>query len=726
MKYRAKSIGAAALLLCVSLASNALTLGNLRGPAIIGRALDVTVPVQVEQTDNAAASCFEAEVFHADVRQAASRVRVSVEPAGAAQSIVVRVKSSALINEPVVTVVLRARCDTQAQRRYVLLADLPPAVDLNSPVQIGRASDASSSSSSSSSSGGLNPAAESSVSSSLVTDAPPAKPRRVGRAKPPVSTNELLKSIAKATDRASKKAAAPSGQSRLQLDNSELFSDRIALLDQEQPDAALDYVSPDQQKLQEMQGTIQSLQTAAAQNNATLQELKVRLKQSETERFPAWLVAVLAGLVLAAIAAIGVLWVRQRRVQAQVREAEWWSESAAMPDSTAPPLVGAGRSVPSAPVPLVKPKVGPRLEPDNAFRPSSQWLDSKTYGVDVNEVEMRVSRFHRFTQTDQGEKDLEGHSVGPSLDLINPESQRLDAALTAEVRQQAEFFVALGQTDQAVIVLEKLIQDSQVPNPNVFLDLLGLLHSLRKKPEFQRYREDFNRLFHVIAPEFVRFKSEGRSLEDYPAILSDVIAHWAGPDALECINAHVLRPPHQSPGGALDLAAFRDMLLLQAIVQQLKTQEMDPDGESSAVQGRPTPVLAPQAVEPDELGFTHMMVLDLDLSDAGAVQANADPGGFTSGSEAPVTVPSALNANGSTGFQNANLLDFDLTEYASSDDKGRVQANADQGGFTSGSQAPVTLSSELKANASTGFQNITLVDFDLSDDVQPSDPDRKS
>ena len=673
MKYRAKSIGTAALLLCVSLASNALTLGNLRGPAIIGRALDVTVPVQVEQTDNAAASCFEAEVFHADVRQAASRVRVSVEPAGAAQSIVVRVKSSSLINEPVVTVVLRARCDTQAQRRYVLLADLPPAVDLNSPVQIGRASDASSSSSSSSSSGGLNPAAESSVSSSLVTDAPPAKPRRVGRAKPPVSTNESLKSIAKATDRASKKAAAPSGQSRLQLDNSELFSDRIALLDQEQPDAALDYVSPDQQKLQEMQGTIQSLQTAAAQNNATLQELKVRLKQSETERFPAWLVAVLAGLVLAAIAAIGVLWVRQRRVQAQVREAEWWSESAAMPDSTAPPLVGAGRSVPSAPVPLVKPKVGPRLEPDNAFRPSSQWLDSKTYGVDVNEVEMRVSRFHRFTQTDQGEKDLEGHSVGPSLDLINPESQRLDAALTAEVRQQAEFFVALGQTDQAVIVLEKLIQDSQVPNPNVFLDLLGLLHSLRKKPEFQRYREDFNRLFHVIAPEFVRFKSEGRSLEDYPAILSDVIAHWAGPDALECINAHVLRPPHQSPGGALDLAAFRDMLLLQAIVQQLKTQEMDPDGESGAVQGRPTPVLAPQAVEPDELGFTHMMVLDLDLSDAGAVQANADPGGFTSGSE-----------------------------------------------------APVTLSSELKANASTGFQNITLVDFDLSDDVQPSDPDRKS
>jgi hypothetical protein len=339
---------------------------------------------------------------------------------------------------------------------------------------------------------------------------------------------------------------------------------------------------------------------------------------------------------------------------------------------------------------------------------------------------MGMSRFHRFTQTGQVEKDPGGHSVGPSLDLINPESARLDAVLIAELRQQAEFFVALGQTDQAVIVLEKLIHDSQVPNPNVFLDLLGLLHSLRKKVEFQQYREDFNRAFNGIAPEFVRFKSEGRSLEDYPATLADVIAHWAGPDALECINAHVVRPPHQLLGGALDLAAFRDMLLLQAIAQQLKTQETDPVGESSAVQGRPTTVLAPPAVEPDEPGLTHMMVLDLDLSDEGIAQFDSDQGGLKNGSEAPVTVPSELKANGSTGLQNANLIDFDLTEDVASDDKGRVRANSDHGGLKSDSEAPVTLPSELNANVSTGFQNIALVDFDLSEDVQPNDPDRKS
>ena len=667
MEYRAKSIGIAALLLCVSLASNALTLGNLRGPAIIGRALDVTVPVQVEQTDNAAASCFEAEVFHADVRQAAGRVGVSVEPGGTAQSILVRIKSSALINEPVVTVVLRARCDTQAQRRYVLLADLPLTADLTSPVQIGSASDASSSSSSSSSnstSGGPVSAATNAAPVAVATDAPPAKPRRPARAKPPVKAGESPQSVTKTDARASTKGAAPSGQSRLQLDNSELFSDRIALLDQEQPDAAPDYVPPDQQKMEEMQGTIQSLQKAAAQRDATLQELKVRLQQSETERFPAWLVVVLAGLVLAAIAVIAVLWLRQRRAQAQ--NGAWWNESVGeAPHTTAPPLDEEVSSVSlaPAPAPLIKPKVQPRHDPVRAFQPSSQWPHSKNFGVDVNEVEMGESRFHQYLKSGevQSAPTTPSDAVPPHVTL--PTSEIRDAALISELRQQAEFFVALGQTDQAVIVLEKLIRDSEVPNPNVFLDLLGLLHSLRKKPEFQRYCEEFNRAFNVVAPEFVRFKSEGRSLEDYPATLADVIAHWSGPDALACINAHVVRPPHQPPGGALDLAAFRDLLLLQAMALQLKAQESDPTGEAS----RLTSGVAPLAFEPAGAGLSSMMVLDLDFSDEGP-PVEVDRDGARDGSQIPVTIPSDLKDNRPTPYPKDNLIDFDLSDDVSPND----------------------------------------------------------
>ncbi len=652
MEYRAKSIGTAAFLLCVSFASHALTLGNLRGSVLIGRPLNVTVPVQVEQTEDAGAACFEAEVFHADVRQPVTGVGVSVEPTGEASSLQLRIRSSTPVNEPVVSVTLRTRCGLKAERRYTLLADLPTAADLTASPPLGVVSVTTPSAA------GSPPVAANSAPLSMTAESALVKPRQAVRAKLPAATNEALKSAAKPNARTPKKGSAPSAQSRLQLDNSELFSDRIALLDQEQPDAALDFVSPDQQKVQDLQGTIKSLQTSATQNDAALQELQVRLQQSETERFPAWLVLVLAGFLLAAMAAIALLWVRQRRMQAQ--DGAWWKESVMPPDTTAVPLDQEVSSVSLAPAPLIKPKIEPRLNPVRAFQPSSQWPDSKNYGVDVNVVEMGESRFHQYLQSGEVQSTPNANAntdaEPPHATLQKSETQ--NAALISELRQQAEFFVALGQTDQAAIVLEKLIHDSPVPNPHVFLDLLGLLHSLRKKTEFQRYREDFNRLFHVITPEFVRFKSEGRSLEDYPATLADVIAHWAGPEALECINAHVVRPPHQSPGGALDLAAFRDLLLLQAIALQLRAQESDPEGGAN----RLTSLTAPPAAEPGGAGLSHMMVLDLDFSDEGPLVDSGRDDGLRAASQVPVTIPAELKSPHPTPLLKDNSIDFDLSE----------------------------------------------------------------
>ena len=78
MEHRAKIIGIA--LLCVALGSQALTLGRIRGAAVVGRPLDMVVPVQMDAGEDASSLCFDADVFHADTRQDASRVRVVVEP----------------------------------------------------------------------------------------------------------------------------------------------------------------------------------------------------------------------------------------------------------------------------------------------------------------------------------------------------------------------------------------------------------------------------------------------------------------------------------------------------------------------------------------------------------------------------------------------------------------------------------------------------------------------
>lgn len=647
MQYRVKSIGAAALLLCVSFAGEALTLGSLRGPAIIGRPLDVSIPVQVEQQDDASVACFDAEVFHADVRQPAVRVRV--EPTGSPQSVVVRVQSSALVNEPVVSVTLRARCDLKAERRYVLLADLPKAADPTVPVQIGqillptRAP---------------VPVVADSAPSPAAADTSPPSARKAARTRAEKPVKEAHQPATHARDVAPKRALAPSGQSRLKLDNLELFSDRISLIEMEQPDTAADYVSPDLKKVQDMQATVDSLQAVIAKNENNLSDLRTRLNQSESERFPAWLVYTLAALVLAAVAALAVLWGRQRRKQDE--DGEWWGASVVASDSSADAVAPSGK-VPPVAAPVAKTVVEPRLEKSVTFPPSNQWHDSRTQDIDVSEVEMGESRFQRIMQSGEAPGVGEDHSASAPLDLVLPGAESLDAVLIAELRQQAEFFVALGQTDQALVVLEKVIHDSDIPNPHVFLDLLGLQHSLSKKIEFQRNREGFNRVFNSVVPEFARFKSEGKSLEAYPAVLADITVHWATPEALDCINTYLLKNRRNAERSTLDLAAFRDLLLLQSIIQQLNEDSGDHLGEPSAYHGGLTFSMDGTASGPSDSEFDSMMDLDLDLSE----EIDSAHYGLSEGerSAMPTTVPTSLKANDLTPSRSDNLIDFDLPDF---------------------------------------------------------------
>ncbi|WP_210543665.1 hypothetical protein [Rhodoferax sp. PAMC 29310] len=615
--------------------------------------MDVSIPVQVEQQDDASAACFDAEVFHADVRQPAVRVRV--EPTGSPQSVVVRVQSSALVNEPVVSVTLRARCDLKAERRYVLLADLPKAADPTVPVQIGQILVPTRT---------PVPVVADPAPLPAAADGSPRPARKAARTKAEKPAKEPRQAAVLARDVTPKRASTPSGQSRLKLDNLELFSDRISLIEMEQPDAAADYVSPDLKKVQDMQITVDSLQALIAKNESNLSDLRTRLNQSESARFPAWLVYALAALILAAVAAIAVLWGRQRRTQDE--DGEWWGASVVASDSSVDAVAPSGK-VPPVPAPVAKAVVEPRLEKAVTFPPSNQWHDSRTQDVDVSEVEMGESRFHRIMQSGEVQGAGEGHSAAAPLDLVLPGSESFDAVLIAELRQQAEFFVALGQTDQALVVLEKVIHDSDVPNPHVFLDLLGLQHSLSKKIEFQRSREGFNRVFNSVVPEFARFKSEGKSLEAYPAVLADITVHWATPEALDCINTYVLKNRRNAERSSLDLAAFRDLLLLQSVVQQLNDDTVDHLGEPAAFYSGIISTVEQTVVDPSDSQFENMMALDLDLSD---VEGGDDSGhdGLAAGNAAPATIPTGLKANDETPSQNDNLIDFDLPDVVKPDE----------------------------------------------------------
>ena len=112
------------LALLLSLDAQALTLGRVQGVALIGRPLEVVVQVQLEPSESITSACFEADVFHADSRQNPAAVQVRLEPTATPNAAVLRITSGSQVDEPVVTIYVRAGCVQMSSRRYVLLADI--------------------------------------------------------------------------------------------------------------------------------------------------------------------------------------------------------------------------------------------------------------------------------------------------------------------------------------------------------------------------------------------------------------------------------------------------------------------------------------------------------------------------------------------------------------------------------------------------------------------------
>ena len=109
----------------------ALTLGSLQGPVWIGRSMDVALALYAEAGEDMAALCLEADVFYADTRQDPRGVSLSFQAGLPGQPAMLRIASAALVDEPMVTLHVRAGCVHKTSRRYVLLAD--PPLDLPAP-----------------------------------------------------------------------------------------------------------------------------------------------------------------------------------------------------------------------------------------------------------------------------------------------------------------------------------------------------------------------------------------------------------------------------------------------------------------------------------------------------------------------------------------------------------------------------------------------------------------
>lgn len=571
----------ASILLSTALSSSAITLGRYSGAAVLGRPLDIRVQTILAPGESVADICVSADVLYGETKLSPGAVRATLQRASPDAQPSVRIEASVAIDEPVVTVFVRAGCTAQFTRRFVLLAD-----PISEPA---RASSSSAAAAGVAAPSGAFSGAQLPSVSAARSDAPlpsavvapsrdaavpnaAAAPRRAERAKadrprpparqPPARTSSVVS-----------KPAAPQpvpAAPRLELDAIDLSlaieRDPVLKLaptllsepaNSEEVRAAAGRLwqainaSPqdilrDAVKLDALSAEVVTLRASQASSQATISDLSSRLEQSRQWQ---WLVYGLGALLALALLAVLWLWRQQKARPRYADDKAWWAQEGA----------------PKTPVRSA-------VQPSSAAAPANLDLD---LSLAPDAKPSRRVPLSRSADLDDGALDDDDSTPVP-LAADQPgfvTSQAASRSVATEelfdVQQQADFFISLGEDAQAIKVLREHIDESLVPSPLAYLDLLKIYHRLDQSDAYEALRVDFNSRFNAGAPAFEQFSDEGRGLEYYERALARIQALWPEPRVLDVIEQSIFREEHDPEAEVFDLEAYRELLLLYAMAKEM-------------------------------------------------------------------------------------------------------------------------------------------------------------
>jgi hypothetical protein len=690
-----------------SVASQALTLGNVRGSVLVGRSVNVVVPVQLDAGEPASAVCTEVEIYFADNRLDASKVRSSWQSPEATGEGLLRIQSTVVVDEPVISVLLRAGCIRKTERRYVLLADMPEALSGTS-AGTAESPTAPLSSGSKASAAAPNMAATAvkpairvpvltapSSAMPLATKAVSEPKLKSKVPKVPVKFATVVAPVAVPSEPPPAKSrltleALPEGiaglKSTLELvagpsENEQVRADARALwlsLNAQPADVLVD-----KQRLQAMDSQVKALQSTTAQSKADQDALKAKLATAAEDPYANAVVGVLAALLVCALASAGYLWVRMRRLRFG-SDKDWWRGHSAEP-SILSEIATHKESVRT-----------PARGRDSRNSKLSRQPDVDL-GIDESMFDSLIS------QTSSPSRKNPRHAApvdsmlsrsGFQNSMLGSRSVNVEELF--DIQQQAEFFVSLGQHDQAIELLRQHIYGSSSTSGLAYLDLLHLYHKFNRRPEYDQLRAEFNHSFNARVPPFDQFGHQNRGIERYPTAMSRIEAGWKTPEIVQILQDCIFRKPEVGDVETFDLEAYRELLLLFAITNEVNevslavaTAPRAPDLSQSRPQAA-TPVtalnLAPKSMVSDstdtrhDVGSTHLSLpkpsprlgLDVDLFELESVMSpleslpELEPLDFTLSDPTPLDTPApAPSSKIPLTSTSAKLspLELDLSNY---------------------------------------------------------------
>ena len=674
---------ATALSLCFATAlwvaaapAKALGFGRIGNTTQLGQPLNFAAAIRLDSDETLSRECVAAEVFVGDSKLQPGQVRVTLEATNAANERLVRITTTALIDEPVVTVSVSVGCNSKITRKFVAFID-PPLI--NAPQTAAADTSMMVPQRADSQVAPLVAIVEGEKAPVGVPSRAPARaarlerprredaaPRATPRSRPAVIARaaEGVASEAAAPKPAATKKATPKARTaqaprpvasgpRLELETAPPVVARAAsappAIDVPMVAAAASAASApladdtaallalERERIRLLEEGLARLRSDSQATQQALVTLQARLQAAESERYANPLVYLLAWLSALLALAVGALWWRQSRARGA---AQWW----APPAPSAATAARADRAKPlefETPTPTTMSGVAPAYE--------VSMLDSGEISVLAPDLPMTIPAAAAMRPPAAAEPTRE-LSVEELIDL----------------EQQAEFFVVLGQDEAAIELLMSHVRNDGGISPLPYLKLLEIYKRRGEADAYERIRDRFNRRFNAYAPEWIADLQQGLPLEAYTETVQRLQELWASPaKAMETLATALFRrdPSDQT----YDLPAYRELLFLYAIARDFQEHGVTDIG-------RDVDLLLPMHDEAPPEPIAHLM--------------------------------SSVN----TGFQNSALmtqpLDLDVSMVRNESEEA--------------SQAPAPTGLERRSSERSSAVDSNLIDFDL--DLDPKVP----
>jgi hypothetical protein len=574
-----KILSIAVALIATASQANAVSIGKATSVVTLGRPLVATVPVQLGAGEEIAESCLEVSVFYGDSRQESHSVQVDKGAASTVAGVQFRIEANSPVNEPVVTLYVGITCGQKTSRRFVFLSDVAPESQVpilprRSEVELPTVA------------GIVEPIQKPGVNESFnpapvnVRSSAVAKPGNTQIQKSPrVNVREksvqLGESAVKAGSKRARLKLVPFDQS--ELDPQLKMSDALTPIAAPDPERRAQLqglwqalsATPEENlqqsiRLRALEGDLKLIQETTTKNQVALKDLSAKL-EAERNAHQVNTVLVTSLVALSGFAALlFLLW--RRSAHGAVDKRPWWlglSATKEQQDLQEGPSEDNVSTFTGADIAVKNEEIAERKLNSANFTGVDIDLDlsDSLANSDTGAAFSISTPVFEFSSASVVEPVGFSQSIQGSLRAINTQEM-------LDVRQQADFFVTLGQYDDAIELLITTINGVGDHNPLVYIDLLKLLHSLSRKEQFERYRTEFNGIYTGYVPEYAIFGELGRDLESYGEICDLITNVWATSNAISAIEQELLRKQF-GKGEVIDLEAFKDLLLLRGIAIRL-------------------------------------------------------------------------------------------------------------------------------------------------------------